>query len=104
MTVSPEYSEEERMRQQSQGRRPPGRADLGEREIQEHDRAERDLEHLEPDDNEAHAPGQVCARCGAVISGSDDVRRLPNSRWMHEVCPPDLGGRPAAGTRPEGGG
>jgi hypothetical protein len=35
---------------------------LGEREIGEHDRAERDLEHL-PEDNEAHAPGKVCERC-----------------------------------------
>jgi hypothetical protein len=104
MTVSPEYGEEERMRQQSQGERPHERADLGEREIQEHDRAERELEHFEPEDNEAHAPGQVCERCGAVITASDDVRRLPSGRWIHEVCPPDLGGMPADGTRPEGGG
>jgi hypothetical protein len=104
MTVSPEFSEEERMRQQSQGERAHERPDLGEREIQEHDRAEWDLEHSETEGNEAHAPGQVCARCGAVISASDDVRRLPNGRWMHEVCPLDLGGLSAGAARPEGGG
>jgi hypothetical protein len=104
MTVSPEYSEEERMKQQAQGGRPRDRGDVAEREIQEHDRAERELEQLEPEDNEAHAPGQVCERCGAVITVSDDVRRLPDGRWIHEVCPLDAGGRPADGTRPEGGG
>jgi hypothetical protein len=87
MTVSPEYSEEERMRQQAQGGRLGDRVDLAGREIHEHDRAERELEYLEPESNEAHAPGQVCERCGAVITASDDVRRLPDGRWIHEVCP-----------------
>jgi len=39
------------------------------------------------DDNEAHAPGQVCARCGAVITPGQDVRRRADGEWMHEVCP-----------------
>jgi hypothetical protein len=42
------------------------------------------------DDNEAHAPGQVCARCGAVIMSGQDVRHRADGRWVHEVCPPDL--------------
>ena len=70
----PEYSEET----------------LGEREIGEHDRAERDLEHL-PEDNEAHAPGKVCERCGAVITVGQDARLLGDDHWRHEVCPLDLG-------------
>jgi hypothetical protein len=43
-----------------------------------------------PDDNEAHAPGQVCQRCGAVITAGQDVRRRADGKWVHEVCP-DLG-------------
>jgi len=42
------------------------------------------------DDNEAHAPGQVCALCGAVITSGQEVRRRADGRWVHEVCPPDL--------------
>jgi hypothetical protein len=38
-------------------------------------------------DNEAHAPGQVCARCGAVIEAGQDVRRRADGEWAHEVCP-----------------
>jgi len=40
-----------------------------------------------PDDNEAHAPGKVCARCGQVITPGQDVRRRADGQWMHEVCP-----------------
>jgi hypothetical protein len=63
----------------------------GEREIEERAREERELESLEPEDNEAHAPGKVCERCGAVITASQDVRLLPGGHWIHEVCPLDLG-------------
>jgi hypothetical protein len=42
------------------------------------------------DDNEAHAPGQVCQRCGAVITAGQDARRRADGKWVHEVCP-DLG-------------
>lgn len=45
---------------------------------------------LADDDNEEHAPGQVCARCGAVIASGQDVRHRADGRWVHEVCPPDL--------------
>ena len=39
------------------------------------------------DDNEAHAPGKVCERCGQVIKPGQDVRRRADGEWMHEVCP-----------------
>jgi len=42
------------------------------------------------EDNEEHAPDQVCARCGAVITSGQDVRHRADGRWVHEVCPPDL--------------
>jgi hypothetical protein len=48
--------------------------DAPEREIKEHDREDRELEYLDPEDNEAHAPGQVCVRCGAVITAGQDAR------------------------------
>ena len=38
-------------------------------------------------DNEAHAPGKVCERCGAVITPGQDVRRRADGQWIHEVCP-----------------
>jgi hypothetical protein len=40
------------------------------------------------DDNEAHAPGEECARCGKVIQPDDDARRRADGRWVHETCPP----------------
>jgi hypothetical protein len=45
---------------------------------------------LADDDNEEHAPDQVCARCGTVITSGQDVRHRADGRWVHEVCPPDL--------------
>ena len=39
------------------------------------------------DDNEAHAAGKVCARCGAVIRPEEDARRHVGGQWMHEACP-----------------
>jgi hypothetical protein len=39
------------------------------------------------EDNEAHAPGQTCAVCGAVITAGQEVRRRADGQWMHEVCP-----------------
>jgi len=38
-------------------------------------------------DNEAHAGGQVCELCGAVITPGQNVRRRADGQWMHEVCP-----------------
>jgi hypothetical protein len=110
MTLTPEYGEEERMRQQSEGLRqrsegvlPQDREDAPEREMEEHDREDRELAYLDPEDNEARAPGQVCARCGAVITAGQDVRLRADGRWIHEVCPPDLGGLAAQSTGPSGG-
>jgi hypothetical protein len=89
----PEYGEE---KWQSKEVPPIEDEDLGEREIEELEREDEELEYLDPEDNEAHAPGQVCARCGQVITASQDVRRLPDGHWIHEVCPPDPG-KPAPG-------
>ena len=91
MTIPPEYSEEDRLRQQSGQEVPEERLDTPEREVREHDREDREVEYLDPEDNEAHAPGQACARCGTVVTASQDARRRPDGRWVHEVCPPDLG-------------
>ncbi len=96
-----EHDEE---RRQSGEVLPQDREASPEREIDEHDRADREVEYLEPEDNEARAPGKVCERCGAVITASEDVRLLPDGHWIHEVCPLDLGGLPAEGTRPGDGG
>ncbi len=88
MTVRPDvwpgYGEEE---PPPGGVQPQDRESLGEREIEEHDREDREVEYLDPEDNEAHAAGQVCERCGAVITASQDARLLPDGHWMHEVCP-----------------
>jgi hypothetical protein len=94
MTLTPEYFEEERMRQQSEDLRQQSegglrqdREDAPEREIGERDREDRELAYLDPEDNEARAPGQVCGRCGAVITASQDARLRADGRWVHEVCP-----------------
>jgi hypothetical protein len=39
------------------------------------------------EDNEAHAPGETCARCGRLILPGDEVRRRADGRWAHELCP-----------------
>jgi hypothetical protein len=39
------------------------------------------------DDNEAHAAGQVCALCGAVIRPGQDTRLRADGQWEHEACP-----------------
>jgi len=110
MTSMPEYGEEQRMRQQSERLRrqsegvlPQDREDVPEREIQERYREDRELTYLDPEDNEAHAPGQVCARCGAVITAGQDVRLRADGRWVHDVCPLDVGDAPAQSTGPSGG-
>ena len=112
MTMMPEYGEEERLRQQSErlsqqseaGVLPQDREDAPEREIMEHDREDRELEYLDPEDNEARAPGQVCGRCGAVITAGQDARLRADGRWVHEVCPVDLGELPQESTAPPGSG
>jgi len=39
------------------------------------------------DDNELHAAGRVCARCGAVITAGQDARLRGDGQWAHEACP-----------------
>lgn len=58
-----------------------------ERELYEHQAGEGDVNRLDPEDNELHASGQVCERCGTVINTTQDVRRLPDGHFVHEVCP-----------------
>jgi hypothetical protein len=60
--------------------------DAPERIIRERDYDEQELAYNNPEDNEAHAPGQVCARCGQVITAGQDARLGANG-WVHEVCP-----------------
>ena len=98
MTIQPEYGEEERMRQQpeflkqqAEGVLPQDREDAPEREIMEFEREDREVEYLDPESNEAHAPGLVCGRCGKVITAGQDARLRADGRWVHEVCPVDLG-------------
>ena len=100
--TAPEYSEEEsieqqseRLKEQSEGVLPEERENAPEREVQEHNRAERELQYLDAEDNEAHASGKVCGRCGAVITADQDARLRADGRWVHEVCPLDLGPPPA---------
>ena len=59
----------------------------GERELYEHEAGEREVDRLDPENNELHAPGQVCERCGTVINATQDVRLRPDGHWVHEVCP-----------------
>ncbi len=73
--------------------------DFGGREIEEGviedlggPKEEHPVEHLEVDpsawdDNELHAVGQACWRCGRVIEAGQEVRRRADGRWVHEVCP-----------------
>ena len=111
MTMTPGYGEEERMGQQSEGLRqqsegvlPQDREEAPEREIEERDREDRELAYLDPEDNEARAPGQVCARCGKVMTAGQDARLRADGRWVHEECPPDLDELSEQSTGPPGRG
>ncbi|HUB22427.1 MAG TPA: hypothetical protein VMA97_08475 [Streptosporangiaceae bacterium] len=60
----------------------------GERELYEHEETEREVNYLDPEDNELHAPaGHVCSRCGTAISALQEVRLQPDGHWVHEICP-----------------
>jgi hypothetical protein len=93
MSIGPEYGDEELLRQREQDYRSADARDEGvaEREIQEHEREELEADQLDSESNEAHAAGQVCARCGEVITAAQDVRRRADGQWQHEVCPPRHG-------------
>jgi formylmethanofuran dehydrogenase subunit E len=98
MTVPPEYGDEELLRQrEGEFRHAEAHEGVAEREIQEHAREELEVDDLDPESNEAHAAGQVCERCGEVITATQDARLLPDGHWQHEVCPRDYG-KPSAGT------
>lgn len=99
--MMPEYGAEElrvqqaeRLSERSEGLIPDEREDAPERVVEEREREDRKLEYLDPEDNEAHAVGQVCGRCGAVILAGQDVRLRNDGRWVHEECPADRGESP----------
>jgi hypothetical protein len=77
--------------------------DLGAPASEHRERTHLDRDRLGADDNEAHAPGQVCGLCGSVIAAGQDVRRRADGSWVHEVCPPDLPQAGAHGERAAGG-
>lgn len=79
MTTPPDFGglEIEKGAQEDLGVPPEEHADLSE---QDRDRRTRG-------DNEAHAPGKVCERCGSVFAPGQDVRRKTDGEWVHEVCP-----------------
>jgi hypothetical protein len=90
MTVRPdfgsEYGDEERKRFEEHDVPGPTEAEE-EREVQERERQDEEAEFIDAESNEAHAAGQVCERCGQVISALQDVRRRPDGQWAHEECP-----------------
>ena len=59
----------------------------GERELYEHQAGVQQRDYPGLEDNELHAQGQVCKRCGAAITATEEARRLLDGRWVHEVCP-----------------
>ena len=59
----------------------------GERELYEHEAGARQRDYPGLEDNELHASGQVCGRCGTAITAMQEARRLLDGRWVHEVCP-----------------
>jgi len=50
-------------------------------EVEHETRGEAGLE-----ENELHADGQMCARCGRAIAPGDEVRRTASGAWQHEYC------------------
>ena len=76
ITMTPEYGDERQDRENAL-----------ERDMKDRDLEDRELAYLNPEDNEAHAPGRVCARCGAVITARQDARLGAGDRWVHEECP-----------------
>jgi hypothetical protein len=69
---------------QPEGYEPPRPGDEEGRrweEAVEHEATEVDFE-----DNELHAAGRTCVRCGRVITPEDDVRRTASGAYEHEDC------------------
>ena len=69
------------------GKLPTDPGDVAEDELEEHEIEDREVDYLDPERHEAHAPGQVCARCGHAITAGQDARRRLDGTWLHEVCP-----------------
>jgi len=59
----------------------------GERELYEHQAGVQQRDYPGLEDNELHAQGQVCKRCGRAITSTEEARRLLDGRWVHEICP-----------------
>jgi hypothetical protein len=94
MTIRPQYGPDYGQEQWEKPAPPPEELEEeerelygGERELYEHEAGEREVNYLDPEDNELHAPGQICQRCGTEIAALQEVRRLPDGQWIHEVCP-----------------
>jgi hypothetical protein len=85
VSITPEYGEEENVREQSGFLRQQSEAAVDQQ------REAGEVAFLEPDANAAHAPGQVCGLCGRVITENQEARRRANGTWIHEACPVDFG-------------
>ncbi|MBV8431913.1 MAG: hypothetical protein JO244_12150 [Solirubrobacterales bacterium] len=59
----------------------------GERELYEHEAGEREVHYGGVEGNELHVQGQVCQRCGAPITATQEARRHLDGSWAHEICP-----------------
>jgi len=59
------------------------------RDIIDPERVEEAEEQLNPTggDNEAHAGGKICKRCGQVIQANQAARLTGVNDWVHETCP-----------------
>jgi|ERR1039458_6032122 hypothetical protein len=86
----PEYGDEERRRWEEEAPPEPAAAEE-ESELHDHEREDEEVNYLDPESNEAHAPGTVCERCGQVIAAQQDARRRLDGQWVHEECPTSVG-------------
>jgi hypothetical protein len=89
--IHPYFGAEQQQEEERAERLRQDGSEAPEREVAERDLEEQRLAGPEQQDHEAHAPGQHCQLCGAVITTGQDVRRRRDGNWVHEVCPLDLG-------------
>ena len=85
MSVEPEYGKEEIIKLDRELQEPPP-GEL-ERELRDRELEDKEVLYVDAEDNEAHAAGNVCPRCGTVITTGQDARRRLDGQWVHEVCP-----------------
>jgi len=59
------------------------------RDIIDPERVEVAEDQLDPagEDNESHAGGRICKRCGQVIQADQAARLTGVDDWVHDVCP-----------------